>query len=199
MLRGRNRISRRHYNTIVVSGQYSSTVQLVTKMSDSLVILQLQPSYWVCFRFLGSRPRPRGRFTPCTQRTQEVETSPNDPPILFAWASTLFSLPEVWYTCAMRAPTRLRSVLAAAANVGNRHRLALWGLILVTLSLRLARLTFQPLWWDEGWSLYFATTDVGTLLELTAVDIHPPFYYLLLHLWIKLLGPASCRCGFCRS
>jgi 4-amino-4-deoxy-L-arabinose transferase-like glycosyltransferase len=56
------------------------------------------------------------------------------------------------------------------------------------LVLRLAYLTFQPLWWDEGWSLYFATTDVGTLLDLTAVDIHPPFYYSLLHLWIGVLG-----------
>lgn len=61
-------------------------------------------------------------------------------------------------------------------------------IILLALILRLARLTFQPLWWDEGWSLYFTTTDVRTMLELTAVDIHPPFYYLLLHLWIKLFG-----------
>jgi 4-amino-4-deoxy-L-arabinose transferase-like glycosyltransferase len=88
----------------------------------------------------------------------------------------------------------LRSTLTGTTNARNRHRLALGGLVLlalvlVALGLRLARLTFQPLWWDEGWSLYFATTDVGTMLELTAVDIHPPFYYLLLHLWTRLLGP----------
>ena len=64
----------------------------------------------------------------------------------------------------------------------------LGGLVLVALALRLLRLTFQPLWWDEGWSLYFATADLPTMLRLTAVDIHPPFYYLLLHLWIGLFG-----------
>ncbi|HFD40476.1 MAG TPA: hypothetical protein ENJ31_11600, partial [Anaerolineae bacterium] len=65
-----------------------------------------------------------------------------------------------------------------------------WGVILLALGLRLIRLTFQPLWWDEGWSLYFATTDVRSMLALTAVDIHPPLYYLLLHLWIRLFGPS---------
>jgi 4-amino-4-deoxy-L-arabinose transferase-like glycosyltransferase len=68
--------------------------------------------------------------------------------------------------------------------------LLLGALTLLALVLRLARLGFQPLWWDEGWSLYFATTDVGSLLRLTAVDIHPPGYYLLLHLWIQAFGPS---------
>ena len=63
----------------------------------------------------------------------------------------------------------------------NRTRVALLIVVLSALILRLARLGFQPLWWDEGWSLYFATSDVRSMLELTAVDIHPPLYYLLLH------------------
>lgn len=69
-----------------------------------------------------------------------------------------------------------------------RYRLALGGVILLALALRLARLTFQPLWWDEGWSVYFAAADVSTLLELTAVDIHPPLYYLLLRAWSEVVG-----------
>jgi 4-amino-4-deoxy-L-arabinose transferase-like glycosyltransferase len=63
--------------------------------------------------------------------------------------------------------------------------------ILVALGLRLASLTLQPLWWDEGWSVYFATTDLGSLFKLTAVDIHPPLYYMLLHLWIEFLGSSA--------
>ena len=63
-------------------------------------------------------------------------------------------------------------------------------IVLLALLLRLARLGFQPLWWDEGWSLYFATSDPAAMLRLTAVDIHPPLYYLLLHLWISLFGPS---------
>ncbi len=79
-------------------------------------------------------------------------------------------------------------MLTRLARMPGGHRLAFWILILLALGLRLACLAFQPLWWDEGWSLYFATTDVGAMLQLTAVDIHPPLYYLLLHLWIGLLG-----------
>ena len=75
----------------------------------------------------------------------------------------------------------------SARRWGIPH-LVLWMLILLALGLRLARLAFQPLWWDEGWSLYFATTDLGAMLELTSVDIHPPLYYLLLHAWIGLFG-----------
>ncbi len=75
-----------------------------------------------------------------------------------------------------------------AAWVGNCPVL-IW-IVLLALVLRLARLGFQPLWWDEGWSLYFATSDPGAMLQLTAVDIHPPLYYLLLHVWIGLFGPS---------
>jgi len=53
---------------------------------------------------------------------------------------------------------------------------------------RLGRLTWQPLWADEGYSVYFATESVPQLLWLTAHDIHPPLYYLLLHGWLRLWG-----------
>ena len=100
---------------------------------------------------------------------------------------------QVWYTCAMRIqgrPAANTLPLAGTPGKDKSYRFILWLLILGALGLRLARLPFQPLWWDEGWSLYFATTDVGAMLKLTAVDIHPPFYYLLLHLWIRILGPS---------
>jgi 4-amino-4-deoxy-L-arabinose transferase-like glycosyltransferase len=95
---------------------------------------------------------------------------------------------ELWYTWAMAA--RRRWWAEIAAWVKSRPVL-IWivPVTTVALVLRLARLGFQPLWWDEGWSLYFATSDPGAVLRLTAVDIHPPLYYLLLHLWISLFGP----------
>jgi 4-amino-4-deoxy-L-arabinose transferase-like glycosyltransferase len=89
----------------------------------------------------------------------------------------------------MHVADLLRTEPAGSSEEQDRHLRVLGVAILVALGLRLARLTFQPLWWDEGWSLYFATTDVRAMLELTAVDIHPPLYYLLLHLWIRLFGP----------
>jgi len=69
-------------------------------------------------------------------------------------------------------------------------------LFLLGIGLRLGRLTWQPLWADEGYSLYFATEPLSRMLWLTANDIHPPLYYALLHLWANWLAtpePAVAR------
>src|SRR5512134_494727 len=57
--------------------------------------------------------------------------------------------------------------------------------------LRSLRLSWQPIWWDEGYSVYFATESLSRLLWLTARDIHPPLYYALLHLWLGMSGGPS--------
>ncbi len=59
---------------------------------------------------------------------------------------------------------------------------------LLAFGLRLYRLDFQPLWGDEGWSFYFASMNLGEMVRLTAVDIHPPLYYILLSGWLRLAG-----------
>ena len=66
--------------------------------------------------------------------------------------------------------------------------LAILGLILAGLALRVLRLEFQPLWWDEGYSAWFATQPLGQIAALTSLDIHPPLYYALLHGWTLLAG-----------
>lgn len=90
----------------------------------------------------------------------------------------------------MRFPERWQAVVRDTAAECRRRPLVLWVLVLGALGLRLGRLAFQPLWWDEGWSAYFGTVNLGTMLRLTAVDIHPPLYYLLLHLWTGVFGPS---------
>ena len=67
--------------------------------------------------------------------------------------------------------------------------------VLLAFALRVLRLDFQPLWWDEGYSVWFATHPLGQMAALTAQDIHPPLYYALLHGWIGLFGagPVSLR------
>ncbi len=76
-----------------------------------------------------------------------------------------------------------------------RHHLLLGALVLLGLALRAGQLHFQPLWWDEGYSVWFATHSLAQMAALTAEDIHPPLYYALLHGWIGLLGagPISLR------
>ena len=64
----------------------------------------------------------------------------------------------------------------------------LLAITLLAVLLRVLRLDFQPLWWDEGYSLYFATQPLADMLAQTAQDIHPPLYYALLHGWIGLFG-----------
>lgn len=46
----------------------------------------------------------------------------------------------------------------------------------------------QSVWFDEGYSITLAHRPVGELLALTAVDAHPPFYYLLLKAWASMFG-----------
>jgi len=81
-----------------------------------------------------------------------------------------------------------------ASRVGRwRGESAIWVTLLTLLAfvLRLCRLDFQPLWWDEGWTVYFATCGIGEMIGRTAIDIHPPFYYLALHFWVVLAGPSA--------
>ena len=61
-------------------------------------------------------------------------------------------------------------------------------LLAAAFFLRVLRLDFQPLWWDEGYSVWFATNSLGEMLADTARDIHPPLYYALLHGWITFVG-----------
>lgn len=81
------------------------------------------------------------------------------------------------------------------STVGGARRthraLAVWGVLVVIIAglwLRSLRLDWQPLWWDEGYSMYFAGEPLPRLAELTANDIHPPLYYALLKIWMSVLN-----------
>ena len=77
----------------------------------------------------------------------------------------------------------------SSGRAGKRSDAALVVLLtLLALLLRAARLDFQPLWWDEGYSVWFAHHSLATMARLTALDIHPPLYYALLGGWGQILG-----------
>ncbi|NOZ05323.1 MAG: hypothetical protein GXP41_03070, partial [Chloroflexi bacterium] len=57
-------------------------------------------------------------------------------------------------------------------------------LVSLALILRLHSLGAESLWLDEATSLFLARMDIPTLTAWTAHDIHPPLYYILLHLWL---------------
>ena len=61
-------------------------------------------------------------------------------------------------------------------------------LFLLALALRLYRLEGQSLWNDEGTSVALAGRSLVTITRDASHDIHPPFYYYLLHGWVSVLG-----------
>ena len=46
----------------------------------------------------------------------------------------------------------------------------------------------QSVWFDEAYSIMVAKQSVGEAIRLTALDTHPPLYYLFLKAWACLFG-----------
>jgi mannosyltransferase len=71
----------------------------------------------------------------------------------------------------------------------SRHRMLLAPLLLLlSFALRLYRLPVQSIWWDEGHSITMASAPLGAIPTLPGMDVHPPGYFWLLHLWMGLAG-----------
>ncbi len=64
-------------------------------------------------------------------------------------------------------------------------------ILLLALFLRSYRLDGQSLWADEGNSAALAGRTLATITRDAARDIHPPLYYYLLHLWVRLWGQSE--------
>lgn len=88
----------------------------------------------------------------------------------------------------------------AAATAHRSWPLGAVVALLLALALRAWRLDQLSLWQDEGLSFYRASLGLEELLagriplgDLVTRDVHPPFYFLLLGGWLRLLGlgPAS--------
>ncbi len=58
---------------------------------------------------------------------------------------------------------------------------------LIGFALRVHALAAVTLRWDEGWSIAIAMLQRSEMFALTARDVHPPLYYLLLRPWLALL------------
>ena len=67
---------------------------------------------------------------------------------------------------------------------------------LAAFALRLYRLGYQSLWYDEAVSIHLATKDLRGLTQHTAGDIHPPLYYYLLHFWVRAVGSSEFSAAF---
>lgn len=68
----------------------------------------------------------------------------------------------------------------------------LWlaGLLILAAVLRLPTLNRESLWFDEAISLLTARLPVSAILSNAVQSSHPPLYYALLHIWLRL-APAT--------
>ncbi len=69
-------------------------------------------------------------------------------------------------------------------------------ILLLAFALRLYRLGYQSIWYDEGVSIHLAQKSLAALTAHTAGDIHPPLYYYLLYSWIKATGSSEFAVAF---
>ncbi|MFI5212408.1 MAG: glycosyltransferase family 39 protein [Candidatus Saccharimonadales bacterium] len=71
----------------------------------------------------------------------------------------------------------------------ERHFMIVVGagaVIAATISLLIG--LHQSVWFDEAYSIMLAKQPITQLVHLTAMDTHPPLYYLLLKAWAALFG-----------
>jgi hypothetical protein len=61
----------------------------------------------------------------------------------------------------------------------------------VGIAFLLAGMIARPLWRDEYWALYFSDTAHSLGFDISqriTKDVHPPFYFMLLHVWRQVSG-----------
>jgi mannosyltransferase len=73
-------------------------------------------------------------------------------------------------------------------NLTRRNLIAFLAVLLLATFLRFHLIEAQSFWNDEGNSARLSERSIPAILEGTASDIHPPFYYLLLRGWRELVG-----------
>lgn len=77
----------------------------------------------------------------------------------------------------------------------RRQRLVVYGpvLILVMLALvaRLHGISVPVIWYDEAYSLLLSERSPAQIWAITAGDVHPPLYYLILHYWTMVFGNSA--------
>ena len=66
--------------------------------------------------------------------------------------------------------------------------IAVVGILLLALAVRLYQLDLQVVWYDEAFSVWLARMPIDRAIYFTAQDVHPPLYYLLLHAWMTGFG-----------
>jgi len=60
--------------------------------------------------------------------------------------------------------------------------------IIVFVAISLWTITKPSIWFDEAFSAYLVNFNFLEIAKFTASDVHPPFYYWLLKIWVMFFG-----------
>lgn len=56
------------------------------------------------------------------------------------------------------------------------------------MNILLQNYLFRGFWGDEAWTALISSQSIKDLIGITSQDFHPPFYYILVHLWGQFFG-----------
>jgi hypothetical protein len=79
-----------------------------------------------------------------------------------------------------------RPLSNATAQERPAQRLFLLTVLIAAFALLLHNLTAQDIWWDEARNIDVALRPITQIATAPELDIHPPFYFWLLHGWLRL-------------
>ncbi len=69
------------------------------------------------------------------------------------------------------------------------HWLLLPAIVVLGIAVRLYRLNYQSVWYDEIFSLTLSHMSLGQMIQYLVKDVvHPPLHYFLLHVWFMVVG-----------
>ena len=61
-------------------------------------------------------------------------------------------------------------------------------ILILAISARAAQLTKADIWHDEGYTAAIIKQPLIDIISTTTTDVHPPFYYIIMHFWQLLFG-----------
>ncbi|KPJ56191.1 hypothetical protein AMJ49_05470 [Parcubacteria bacterium DG_74_2] len=73
-------------------------------------------------------------------------------------------------------------------NIDIKKIILLPFILIIAAGLRIYNLTAISLWHDEAFSGLLMRYDLGEMLYRIGLDVHPPFYYLVLRIWDFVFG-----------
>lgn len=76
-------------------------------------------------------------------------------------------------------------------TVRSKQIWLLIGILSLGTILRMYDLLGESLWVDEGFSVDISKHNISKIYLLTKRDVHPPFYYFVLHYWMGIWGDSE--------